>query len=53
MWLYAENKMEQIYAVIMNNVFPRSHKGIMIPQSQTKSKIKTPNLKNFRLGEFV
>jgi len=52
MWLYAENRLEQVYAVIMNNTIKKKQNGIMIPQPQMNFKIRTPNLKNFKLGEL-
>mmetsp|Transcript_39938 Transcript_39938/g.35644 ORF Transcript_39938/g.35644 Transcript_39938/m.35644 type:complete len:143 (-) Transcript_39938:151-579(-) len=52
MWLYAENKYDGIYGLIMNNHIKKKNNGIMIPQPQLGYKIKTPILRNFKLSEL-
>jgi hypothetical protein len=52
MWVYAENKADQVYGVILNNMIKKKQNGIMIPQSQLGFKIRTPTLRNFKLSEL-
>lgn len=52
MWVYAENKTDQLYAVILNNLIKKKQNGIMIPQPQMGFKIRTPVLRNFKLSEL-
>jgi hypothetical protein len=52
MWVYAENKADQLYAVILNNLIKKKQNGIMIPQPQMGFKIRTPVLRNFKLSEL-
>ena len=52
MWLFAENKLEQKYAVIGNNMAKQKQGGIMMPHPQLGHKIKAPTLRNFQLSEL-
>lgn len=52
MWLYAANKKDAKYALIMNNLIKKKSNGIMIPQPQFNFKIRTPILRNFKCCEL-